>query len=360
MLKTLATVSLFVGLAAIVAAFVLRTHDAEVSSTTVVVEATASVDRATAAQSPTFDGELPHSISELGIFSTDATFAAKPGVIPYTVNYPLWSDGTIKHRHIYLPPGKKIEVDPEGGFYFPDGTIATKTFLAPSMPAGKRHTVIETRVLAKHAGKWKFGAYVWNDEGTDAEISDGRDVEMSYKLDNCAKNYVVPGRMTCLACHAGVTDTIIGFAGYQLSPPVLDQIVAAGHLDRSALPLPNQFIAAESDLERRALGYLGGNCAHCHNPSSSAYRGDELDLRPFATKEETINVAPERLMHPDAKIIVEPGRPEESVLYRLFVNKFTLENDSDKETKMPPIGNCSIDATGALLVRDWILSLRRD
>ena len=67
-----------------------------------------------------------------------------PGVRKYVPKYQLWSDGADKHRHIYLPPGGKIDVKSKDRWQFPVGTRLYKTFEKD----GKR---IETRVIVKIA-----------------------------------------------------------------------------------------------------------------------------------------------------------------------------------------------------------------
>lgn len=302
---------------------------------------------------------LPPRLSDLALFRLDDSLAAASDVIGYDVLYPLWSDGAEKHRHIYLPPGARIDVDPEGQFDFPDGTIATKTFMTPTIMTGRRHRFVETRAILKKKGRWEFATYIWNDAGTDAQKTAGKDVVLDLTLPGAKSQYVVPGRITCMQCHAGGKDVLLGFAPFQLDDAMLERLERENRLPMRAAEIPNARFAADNELERAALGYMGGNCAHCHNPNASAYSGDELDLRPFMAKEETIHVGANRLIHPLASELVVPGRPDASVLARLVTNTFKLARDSDREIRMPPIGNAIVDTNAVSLIRDWILSLSK-
>ena len=99
--------------------------------------------------------------------------------------------------------------------------------------------------------------------------------------------YTVPSRNDCLACHEGAPVPVLGFTALQLSPdrdPLaphaeparndhanLSNLVASGWLRN----LPRRYagqpprIAAPSPTERAALGYLHGNCGHCHNDAGA-------------------------------------------------------------------------------------------
>ena len=116
-------------------------------------------------------------------------------------------------------------------------------------------------------------------------------------------------------------------------------------------------IRAESDLERAALGYLAGNCSHCHNPNSEAFGDDELDLRHHVAREALVDVEPDRLVLRDATLRVKSGEPDSSVLFRLFERSFSGDSHRDREIMMPPIGNAIVDPEGLEILRAWISSL---
>src|SRR5689334_23082182 len=67
-------------------------------------------------------------LSQYGFFTGElAHLDPAPGVLPYTVNAPLWSDGAQKNRAIVLPEGKQATFDAGENWSLPPGTIVIKT-----------------------------------------------------------------------------------------------------------------------------------------------------------------------------------------------------------------------------------------
>ena len=147
------------------------------------------IPEASAAEIPS---TLPETLSQLGFFADLEALRPAEDVMPYEVNYPLWSDGSEKQRHIYLPPGSELEVLEDGNFIFPVGACTSKTFASSTDVAGRSHRKLETRVMLKTDAGWEFATYVWNEAGDDAYRSGGRDLELEHRLPGCESNYVVP------------------------------------------------------------------------------------------------------------------------------------------------------------------------
>src|SRR3954466_7545969 len=79
----------------------------------------------TAAASP-----FPPLLSQTGAFDNLQTLAPATGLIPYTVNSPLWSDGASKMRWIAVPndgspygASEQIAFSPLDEWIFPAGTV---------------------------------------------------------------------------------------------------------------------------------------------------------------------------------------------------------------------------------------------
>ncbi|HYC77869.1 MAG TPA: hypothetical protein VEI02_09600 [Planctomycetota bacterium] len=305
------------------------------------------------AASPATLDVLPARLSELGLFVDLPALRPAPGVEAYDVRYPLWSDGAEKPRHLRLPEGGRLASDGEGGFHFPEGSTFSKTFVAPADAGAASGRKLETRILHKNAERWLTGAYVWNEAGDDADLTDGWDRTLPLRLPGCDADYVVPGRVSCLQCHAGAGDMVLGFSAPQLGTAKLGELAARGRLEAPVREIPHAEFEAESDVERDALGYLEGNCAHCHNPRSSAFAGAQLDLRAFKAK-EAIGRPAFRLAHESARHVVAAGKPEASTLYRLFVRTLAPEFD---QKRMPPVGAHSVDPHGRAVLERWIESL---
>jgi hypothetical protein len=101
---------------------------------------------------------------------------------------------------------------------------------------------------------------------------------------------------------------------------------------------------------REVLGYLHGNCAHCHNGSPVSMT--TLDLRHDHALSDLIYVP----THSSAQTVgtrVLPGMPEQSVLFLAL-----SATGVDPEIKpMPPLGVQVPDMTAIELIRSWIAML---
>ena len=134
--------------------------------------------------------QFPRRLSQAGLFASVREHKPAPGLIPYSVNSELWSDGAVKERWIAIPGNSQVEFEtveyPQPapgaplGWRFPDGTVIVKTF-SLELEAGNpdsRHRV-ETRLLHHEAlggteevgdQYWKGYSYVWNEDQTDATL----------------------------------------------------------------------------------------------------------------------------------------------------------------------------------------------
>src|SRR5262249_13224169 len=110
---------------------------------------------------------FPRRLSESGLFTSVRDHAMAPGVIPYDVSSPLWSDGAYKMRFAAIPGADpKVDVSYTRGWGFPEGTVMVKSFALDAGPHGERRWV-ETRFLTVQNNDWVGYSYLWNDEQTD-------------------------------------------------------------------------------------------------------------------------------------------------------------------------------------------------
>ena len=244
---------------------------------TVTVPSTA----ADAAQVPEIAGsrlppaQPPQSLRDTGLYRDGSMTEIDPANLAFSPQYPLWSDGAAKRRWINLPPGTFIDAVRPDAWEFPAGTRLWKEF----SHAGRR---IETRLIQRRADRsWVYAAYVWNDDGSDAQLAPADGVVLDTPQAPAGR-YEVPSRSDCLACHEGAAVPVLGVSAVQLSsdrdpqvraaaqelsPVDMQGLVARGllrNLPPSLLTHPPR-IAAATPTERAALGYLHGNCGHCHN-----------------------------------------------------------------------------------------------
>src|SRR5690606_12303192 len=67
-------------------------------------------------------------LSDYHFFRDAAARAPNERVTPYDLNTALYSDGALKFRYVYIPPGAEARYNSEGVFEFPVGTVLIKTF----------------------------------------------------------------------------------------------------------------------------------------------------------------------------------------------------------------------------------------
>lgn len=117
---------------------------------------TTSGNRATA--------ELPGYLSDTGLYAPGSTTVVRAENLPFSPQYPLWSDGAIKRRWLYLPAGATIDASNPDTWVFPPGTRLWKEF-AHGRP-------VETRFIERlRDGSWRYASYVWNADGSDAVLA---------------------------------------------------------------------------------------------------------------------------------------------------------------------------------------------
>jgi uncharacterized repeat protein (TIGR03806 family) len=312
--------------------------------------------------------DFPYLVSQTGCFASLNPIQPAPGVVPYEVNSPLWSDGAEKTRYIYLPSGKKIE-SRNGTWQFPDDTVLIKNFFIPDVENGvKKSTLVETRYLVKNAGQWRGYSYIWNENAADGNYLSGSASRVYHIHDELGNNehftYTYPSSAECNRCHTQGANRVLGFSQLQLNREIVSpdgeeqnqlawlvsqNILGTSTLTNPHLPAMPSYRDAEVPTELRARSFMHANCAHCHNPSTAAGQLP-FDLRfetPFS-RMAFCNQPAERHSFelPDPKLI-EPGHADQSVAQ--------LRIDSaDASLRMPPLGQVRHDLVGMDVMRDWI------
>ncbi|MDF1662625.1 MAG: PQQ-dependent sugar dehydrogenase [Planctomycetota bacterium] len=311
---------------------------------------------------------FPQSLSATGLFKDLASLSPSNGVIEYEVNSPLWSDGARKRRWMALPGQTKIVFHPTNGWTFPNGTVIVKHFEVLTNPSNS--TVVkrlETRVLIKESNDWQGYTYRWNAQGTDAQLLTARETETFVVLDPSApggqrmQTWTYPSRSDCLSCHTAVDGRILGLRtrqvnrGFQYGAVFDNQLRAFNNISifttnigdvaqYEALPTPSD---TNSPVEGRARSYLASNCAHCHQPGSTA--PGSLDFR-FGMPVSSLNLVGVRpnsgsLGLTDA-FIIKAFDKDSSVLWERMQR---LDNN-----RMPPLGTSLVDEAGLDLIGRWI------
>ncbi|HEU4617919.1 MAG TPA: PQQ-dependent sugar dehydrogenase [Gammaproteobacteria bacterium] len=300
---------------------------------------------------------VPALLSATGCVEAANAAAPAPGLIPYDVAAPFWSDGADKERWLAVPDGTTVSVDADGKLAFPPRSVLVKSFRAN----GK---LIETRLFMRHPdGGWAGYTYEWNAAQTDAALVEGG---KTADIGGGA-TWIFPSEDDCLVCHTAAAGFVLGVEAAQLNHDFtypstgrtanqLETLDAVGLFDAplgpaSAQPkLPDPFDAA-APLGDRARAYLHSNCAGCHRPQGPT--GVALDLRYSTALAETgaCDAPPQAGdlgLGADARLVA-PGAPDRSVL---------LARMSRRDANgMPPLASAVADAAGAALIGDWIASL---
>jgi hypothetical protein len=278
----------------------------------------------------------------------------------------LWSDGATKRRWISLPPGTAIDGSDPEAWIFPVGTRFWKEF---SFNGEK----VETRYLERRAdGQWLYAAYAWSDDGREAQLVSVRGRRGAYPLAG-GRSHTIPGVTDCKACHQGGPSEILGFGTLQLSSErdagaIHAELQPEPHVDLAYLVdrgllvgLPKALrdapprIAAATATERAALGYLHGNCGHCHNERGSLqnialflrHRAETTGEPALASTVAQPVRKPAPGQSPDAVLRVKPGHPARSGLLQRVSSR-------SPALQMPPLGTELNDDEAVRLLYRWI------
>ncbi|MEO6270699.1 MAG: hypothetical protein ABIP08_10390 [Lautropia sp.] len=323
----------------------------DAASGPVVQSDSKAANEATAADAP------PRSLLDTGLYRAGTASGAEAPVAPHNLafapQYPLWSDGAAKRRWLYLPPGTFIDATRPDAWEFPPGTRLWKEFSFQ----GRR---VETRLIERRADRsWRFVSYVWNADGGDAVLVPAEGVMLDL-VEAPTGRYAIPSREDCLACHEGAPVPVLGASTVQLSAD-LRSLVDHGllrHLPEEFLAQPPK-IAAASSIERAALGYLHGNCGHCHNhngaPAPVRVVLAQTVVRPLESRERVLASAVDQRSRfrpagmPGKALVIAPGSPDVSVLAWRMRSRHAL-------VQMPPLGTLIPDDEGIALIERWIAS----
>jgi mono/diheme cytochrome c family protein len=306
----------------------------------------------------------PQRLADTGLYADFAARQLAPGVLSFTPQYPLWTDGASKRRWIALPAGTAVDAGDPDHWEFPAGTRLWKEF-----GFGRP---VETRFMERQRdGSWLYATYAWNEDGSDAVLAPAAGVR-----NVCATgpetHHDLPAVSDCRACHEATRTPVLGFSALQLSPdrdPLaphadtprpgdvdLDSLVQRGLLRN----LPARFqekppvIAARTPRERAALGYLHGNCSSCHNAEGPLQRlGLRFDV-PLGAKQAPVLATavsvPSGFTRPGATMRIAEGDPDHSTLvHRLAA--------TDPLAQMPPFGRHLADRQALNLIEAWVRDL---
>ncbi|HEY3663812.1 MAG TPA: hypothetical protein VGL24_11720 [Chthoniobacterales bacterium] len=317
---------------------------------------------------PPFDGAFPFPtvLSATGAFSNVPDVVPTDGLIPYTVNSPLWSDGALKERWMAVPndgppydPGEQIDFVPTGEWTFPNGTVFVKEFDLIVNEVTQEKKRLETRLLVRDENGAVYGVtYKWRADNSEADLltADGLDEDNTITTatgETHIQTWHYPSREECLFCHNPPANYVLGPKTHQLNGTFTypstgrtdNQLRSLNHLgmfnpsvDEAEIPnlLHSVLVTDETQpIELRARSWIDSNCSQCHRPTGYCPSYDARFYTPLADQ---------NLVDSFVKFRDIPG----SELYQ--------RDDALDDTKMPPLDKNLVHEAAMTVLRQWIAS----
>ncbi|WP_297511430.1 hypothetical protein [Flavobacterium sp.] len=296
------------------------------------------------------------------------------GVLPYKPASELFSDYALKKRFVWMPKNTKATyVSDHSILNLPTGSVVIKVFYYTNVQPSNTTKIIETRLMIKKESGWIFAQYIWNDNQTDAVLTNQSTTRtIQWKDENNivqTVEYRTPeADYECNRCHStintdhkfplGIKPQNLNF-NYNYNDGIknqLDKWIEMGYLEDN---LPNTIVSiadykdASQPLNLRVRSYFDANCAHCHVTGGEA---GHMNLR-FSFN-ETINPSKMGVNRIAAhylqgynNLIIQPGNYGQSILH------YRINTENDILYIMPPLGRTKKHVEGVNLVEEWINSL---
>lgn len=312
------------------------------------------------------DGKFPMKLSETGLFESVAEHKPAPGVMPYSVNLPQWSDGAYQERYLALPAE-----DPHIAFSAKRWKLPENAVALQSLKLGDRW--IETRLMVQQQAEWVGYTYAWNEAQTDAELVGAEGMEKEIN----GLKWKFESRSSCMICHSRSGNYLLGLQTEQLNRDhdygggfvanQLDVMNELGFFQPKGKPadapslmrkpaetfgrFPDPFDATVA-IEERARAYLDATCSHCHVESGGG--NAMIDLRQ-AAKDDKMMIFNEPPNHgdqglgPDARLVV-PGDAAKSIMFHRVAQS--------GPGQMPPMAQTTPDPRAVTLLLEWIATPR--
>ena len=341
----------------------------------VVIDHQTGFYKLVATPAATSRSNFPRKLSETGLFASLKDRQPAPGLIPYSVNSPLWSDGAAKERYIAVPDDLKVEFNAGGnGWVFPNRTVLVKTFLLEAVRGDvSSRKPIETRLMTRQENEWVGYSYRWNDDLSDANLvsKEGLDQEFtirdaSTETGETKQTWHYPSRAECMVCHSRAANFVLGLSGIQMNKDhdygnvVANQLRTLDHIGLFSNKLDKEPEVMDklvnpsddkAELEPRARAYLQSNCATCHVQEGG---GNARISLASGTSLEAMRIIGADPLHETSAMkgdkIVAPGDPEHSILLQRMSHRGTGQ--------MPPLATSVVDRDAVKLIADWIKQVK--
>ena len=331
------------------------------------------------ARTTTVIPDPPALLSQVGAFTNLTTLAPAPGLIPFTVNTPLWSDNAEKFRWVAIPNdgshntlAEKIIFSPTNEWQFPAGTVFVKHFELPrdeNNPALTHR--VETRFLVRDQNSGVYGVtYKWRADGSDADLLPGS-ASQDYLINTApsgvrTQHWTFPSRLDCLSCHNHQAGGVLGFKTHQLNGTNFypqtgrsdNQLRTLGHLGLFSSDYEeaqiNGYLKSVSvtntsqPLVTRVRSYLDANCSQCHRPGGQRANFDARYVVPLEQQNLIYGAVFDAVNDPTDRVIVP-----QDLLHSMIHNRASRVGP----LQMPPLAKNLVDSNAVQVIADWINSL---
>jgi uncharacterized repeat protein (TIGR03806 family) len=308
-------------------------------------------------------GAMPALLSKTGAFADTRTLKPAPGLMPYELIQPFWSDGAGKQRWAAIPAGK-IGFRPTGQWQFPPGTVFVKTFELPldvTRPQLMRR--LETRLLVVDSDGAVYGVvYKWRADNSDADLLGASQEEA---IPSTGQTWYYPSRQDCLECHNSRTNGVLGVTTRQMNRDFKYPSGIAGNQLRvwnglgmfqptfteselKTFPALAAMDDVARNIEDRARSYLDANCSQCHRPGGTvAYFDARFDTA--LPQQELV----------DGNVLIDQGidRPRVISPHDIWRSIAYMRINTNGDIRMPPLARETIDQRGVALLGQWIDSM---
>ncbi|QEL13660.1 PQQ-dependent sugar dehydrogenase [Limnoglobus roseus] len=359
---------------------------------------------------------FPRKLSESGLFADVPTHAMKPGVIPYSVNAPFWSDGLHKERFVAIPSAEQVEFTRKNGWNFPDRTVIVKSFaLEREEGNAASRKWVETRFFTKQGTEWAGYSYLWNDAGTDAELVGGGGLDKEFTVKTAAGErkqvWHYPSRSECMVCHSRAANFVLGLCEVQMNKShdygtctsnqlrewehlgllkydgvseargkprewgeakglkgkELDDFVAVhGQQPNQRQPKGSSLLHqspaafrklvdpydAKQDLTARAKSWLHANCSSCHVEAGGGNAAMELEFTTALDKMRILDVKPLHHTFDFADAKLIAPGHPER---SVLLKRASLRGPH----QMPPLSSTCVDERGVAMLKEWIEAMKK-
>lgn len=311
---------------------------------------------------------VPPTLADTGVFADLTALEPNPGIVPYDINVPFWSDGALKRRWFSVPdPNAKIKFEANKPWDFPEGTVWIKHFdleMVKGDPATARR--VETRLIVRNNGGVYGATYKWNDAQDNAvlvgEFGEDQTFTISDNGTPRQQTWHFPSRSECLSCHTPVAGHALGFNTAQLNRKFdyaggtdnqIHALAQVGYFSNPANPGRVALVDPGNNharLDARVRSYLAANCSQCHQPGGPGRGLWDARVTTPTARAGLVNGGLNDMLGDPANRVVAPRSVEHSVLLQRVAS-------TDPARRMPPIASTVVDEEAVALLTQWINTL---